>query len=119
MKKFLTLVLLGITYLMLANCSKRQAAEMKPDEKVPETPAANITYANFAQALFQTKCNGCHGTGGPAAGIWTFNGHSSIVSNADNIRRVLLVSKTMPKGGSLSASELSSLQTWFTNGLPQ
>jgi len=30
-----------------------------------------------------------------------------------------LVSKSMPRGGSLTAAELSSLQTWFDSGLPQ
>lgn len=120
MNKFFILAMLTIIYLFMASCSKRHAEEIKPEEvTVPVTPEAKITYTNFTQGLFQTKCAGCHAPGQSSAGSWTFNGYASILSISGTIKQVVLVSKSMPRGGSLSATELSSLQTWFDSGLPQ
>lgn len=111
---YLTLTLI---YLLLSGCSKRQAAEMAPTP--PEEPEVTVTYTNFTQALFQTKCAGCHGAGRGAAAIWTFNGLSSITSNQTRIQQSVLVTKSMPKGRSLSAAELQSLQEWFDKNMPE
>lgn len=111
---------LTLIYLLLSSCSKRQAAEMAPATPAPpEVPEITVTYGNFAQALFQTKCAGCHGAGKAAASIWTFNGLSSIVSSKTRIRQAVLVNKTMPLSGSLSAAELQSLQVWFNKDMPE
>jgi uncharacterized membrane protein len=122
MKKFFVLGVLTIFYLFLASCSKRQAEEMKPAEVIvppPGTPVTNITYASFVQGLFQAKCASCHAPGRLASANWTFDGHASILSISATIKQVVLISKTMPRGGSLTPTELSNLQTWFDNGLPQ
>lgn len=114
---YLTLTLI---YLLLSSCSKRQAAEMAPAAPVtPEVPEIKVTYTNFTQALFQTKCAGCHGAGRGAAAVWTFNGLSSITTNQARIRQSVLVNKTMPMGRSLSAAELQSLQEWFDKNMPE
>ena len=118
MNKFFILAMLTIIYLLLASCSKRQAEEIKPEVTAP-IPETKITYTNFTQGLFQTKCAGCHAPGQSASGRWTFNGYASILSTSGTIKQVVLVSKSMPRGGSLTAAELSSLQTWFDSGLPQ
>lgn len=103
-----------LIYLLMFSCSKRQAAEMKP-----EKPTSTVTYTNFTQALFQTKCAGCHAPGRGAAAIWTFNGLSSVTSSQTRIKQAVLVNKSMPRGGSLSAAELKSLQEWFDNNMPE
>lgn len=93
---------------------------MAPATPAPsEVPETTVTYGNFAQALFQTKCAGCHGAGRGAASIWTFNGLSSITSNQTRIRQSVLVTKSMPIGRSLSAAELQSLQEWFDKNMPE
>lgn len=120
MSKFTILAILAVIYFCLASCSKRQASEMKPEEViVPEVPGTTITYANFVQGLFQSKCSVCHAPGGSASAFWTFNGYSTVTAKSASIKQMVLVSKTMPKSGSLSATELTSLQAWFDNGLPQ
>lgn len=111
---YLTLTLM---YVLLSGCSKKQAAEIAPE--TPDKPAAAVTYANFTKALFQTKCSGCHASGGSAASIWTFNDRSSIVNNENRIRQAVLVNKSMPRSGSLTAAELKSLQEWFDNKMPE
>ena len=87
--------------------------------ELPDVPGNTVTYGNFAQVFFQTKCAGCHGAGKAAASIWTFNGLSSIVSSKTRIEQAVLISKRMPLGGSLSAAELQSLQEWFNKDMPE
>ncbi|MGY4385004.1 putative membrane protein [Pedobacter sp. UYP24] len=114
---YLTLI---IAYMMMASCTKKQSQEIKPDVPVvPITPVIKITYANFAESLFQSKCSSCHASGKSDAGFFTLNGYASIKANAERIKQAVLVSKRMPKAGSLSATELQSLSTWFDNGMPE
>ena len=109
-----------IYLFLLISCSKRQAAEMAPvPTPNPGVPVTAITYANFTQDLIQTRCAGCHAAGGSASSIWLFNGRNSIVTNEARIRRVVLVNRSMPLGGSLTAAELASLQQWFDNNMPE
>jgi hypothetical protein len=105
---------IGLFYAVFAACSKNQADTGTPTE--PTEPATKVTYANFVGPLFQTKCAFCHAPGQPQAGFWTFNGYSTVISNADQIRELVLVTKAMPKNGSLSAAELKSLQDWYDQG---
>jgi hypothetical protein len=105
---------IGLCYLFFAACSKNQADEPTPAE--PNKPETKVTYANFVGGLFQTKCAFCHAPGQPQASFWTFNGYSSVISNADQIKQLVLVTKIMPQGGSLSAAELKSLQDWYDQG---
>ncbi|PTS92438.1 hypothetical protein DBR11_26900 [Pedobacter sp. HMWF019] len=112
-------IVLAIIYMILLSCSKKQAAEIKPDVPAPENPGAVLTYSNFAQALFQNKCAGCHAPGRSAAAIFNFTGYASVVTNSERIKQAVLVNKTMPLGGSLSAAELQSLTNWFNQGMAQ
>ena len=115
------IILIGVTtiYLLLAACSKKQAEEIVPIGALPV--GTTVTYTNFVQALFQTKCAFCHspGTNTNATAAWTYNGYSSITSIAAEIKQAVLVNKTMPLTGSLSSAELQSLQAWFDQGTPQ
>ena len=110
--------LAAITALLFA-CSKRQAEELKPTTTGPiAVTTANVTYSNFAGALFQTKCNSCHGPNGALKSVWLFNGIAS-VKNDSRVANSVLVTKTMPKGGSLTTSEIELLQAWFDKGMPE
>lgn len=121
MLKHLSFILtLVFCFALSPGCSKKQATEIKPDSSpAPESPGAGITYGNFAQALFQSKCSGCHAQGGQGSAAFNFTGYSAITANADRIKQAVLVNKSMPLGGSLSATELQSLKTWFDQGMPQ
>lgn len=115
-QRFIYIALVLFYVLLSISCSKRQA-----DEVVPQTPGvgtSTITYTNFTEALIQTKCAGCHGTGRSAAAIWNFNGLASITSNEARIRRVVLETRSMPIGNSLTDTELTSLREWFDNNMP-
>ena len=113
--KELAALAITIIYFVLASCSKNQAEEPTPEPP----PIQKVTYNNFAQALFQTKCSGCHAPGRPASNAFAFNGYSSVTANAERIRQAVIVTKRMPLNGSLSAEELQSLSKWFSDGMPE
>jgi len=117
-QKLIYAALVVVYILMSISCSKRQADEIVPKPTNPGGGTSTVTYTNFTQALIQTKCAGCHAPGRSVASVWTFNGLASITSNETRIRRVVLETKSMPIGGSLTAAELSSLQEWFDNKMP-
>jgi mono/diheme cytochrome c family protein len=122
MKKQNSIFLLAAITALLFACSKKQAEELKPETPTPNGPTpvttANVTYSNFAGALFQTKCNSCHGPNGGMKGVWALNGLASIKNDA-RVANSVLVTKTMPRGGSLTASERELLQAWVDKGMPE
>ncbi|TBO41963.1 cytochrome c family protein [Pedobacter kyonggii] len=122
MKKQNSIFLLAAITALLFACSKKQAEELKPETPTPNGPTpvttANVTYTNFAGALFQTKCNSCHGPNGGMKGVWALNGLASIKNDA-RVANSVLVTKTMPRGGSLTASERELLQAWVDKGMPE
>lgn len=117
MKNQVSIILLAVFVTLSFACSKKQAEEIKPAGPTSVT-IANVTYANFAGALFQTKCANCHGPNGALKTIWLFNGIASIKSDA-RVANSVLVTKTMPKGGTLTVSERELLQAWFDKGMPE
>ena len=122
MKKQNLIFLLAAITAMLFACSKKQAEELKPETPTPNGPTpvttANVTYTNFAGALFQTKCNSCHGANGGMKGVWALNGLASIKNDA-RVANSVLVTKTMPRGGSITTSERELLQAWVDKGMPE
>ncbi|MBB6239078.1 mono/diheme cytochrome c family protein [Pedobacter sp. AK013] len=122
MKKQNSIFLLAAITALLFACTKKQAEELKPETPTPNGPTpvttANVTYSNFAGALFQTKCNSCHGPNGGVKVVWALNGLASIKNDA-RVANSVLVTKTMPKGGSLTVSERELLQAWVDKGMPE
>lgn len=117
MKKLKSFLLSASLIALLFACSKKQAAEIKPDGPTTVT-TANVTYSNFAGALFQNKCASCHGQNGAIRTVWLFNGLASI-KNDVRVANSVLVTKTMPKGSTLTANELALLQAWFDRNTPE
>jgi hypothetical protein len=105
---------IGLSYLFFAACSKNQADTGTPVE--PPKPTAQVTYTNFVGSLLESKCAFCHAPGKAQASLWTFNGYPSVIANADLIHTMVLVTKQMPKTGSLTAAELKSFQDWYDQG---
>jgi len=116
MKKPISILLSASLIAVLFACSKKQAAEIKPEGPIAVT-TANVTYSNFAGALFQTKCASCHGQNGAIKTVWLFNGLASVKDA--RVANSVLVTKSMPKGGSLTTNELALLQAWFDRNTPE
>jgi hypothetical protein len=51
-------------------------------------------------------------------GVWALNGLASIKNDA-RVANSVLVTKTMPRGGSLTTSERELLQAWVDKGMPE
>lgn len=117
MKKLSSIFLIATFATLLFACSKKQAEEIKPAAPTTVT-TANVTYSNFAGALFQTKCANCHGPNGSIKVVWLFNGLASIKNDA-RVANSILVTKTMPKGSTLTANERILLQAWFDRNTPE
>ncbi|MCZ4225354.1 hypothetical protein [Pedobacter rhodius] len=117
MKKPSLFFLSATVIALIFACSKKQAAEIKPEGPTTVT-TANVTYSNFAGALFQNKCANCHGPNGSIQIVWLFNGLASIKNDA-RVANSILVTKTMPKGSTLTANERILLQAWFDRNTPE
>ncbi|QNL49875.1 hypothetical protein H8S90_24800 [Olivibacter sp. SDN3] len=105
---------------LLYSCSKDQAASPEPEPpEGNEVTVENVSYNNFVGALFESKCGSCHASGGGASGRWTFSGYTSVRDNASRINNVVLVTRTMPIGGTLTTNERSLLQAWFDRNTPE
>jgi len=116
MSKPTTLVAgIAFTCFLAAACTKKQAEEFKPE--TPEIPEVKVSYAATINPILQAKCAGCHSAGRSGTVAWTFAGFSSVTANAERIRNAVVVTKSMPLNGSLSAAELQSVRDWFDQGM--
>lgn len=122
-KNLITLAMLMAMVFVLYSCSKKQAEEIEPETPTSPGDTAvtvnNVTYANYIQALLQTKCAGCHASGRGGAASWTYSDHASVTSNSARINTAVLVNGTMPLGGSMTATEKQLLKAWLDKGMPQ
>lgn len=112
---------LPLLVIVFTSCTKKQAQELStnPDNGTETVTIQNVSYTNFAQALFETKCSSCHGAGRPASGRWTFSGYTSVKDNITKINNAVLVTKSMPVGGSLTAKEIELLDAWIKKNSPE
>ncbi|WP_286862345.1 MULTISPECIES: c-type cytochrome [Sphingobacterium] len=115
------IVVLSMTVVAIAltACTKKQAQELSPDDEEETVTAANVSYINFAKALFETKCSSCHAPGRGASAKWTFSGYSSVKDNSTRINNAVLVTKSMPIGGSLTVKEIELLDAWIKRNTPE
>ena len=111
----------ALAILSFSACTKKQAQELStnPDNGTETVTAQNVSYTNFSKALFETKCSSCHGAGRSASGRWTFNGYTSVKDNITRISNAVLVTKSMPLGGSLTAKEIELLDAWIKRNTPE
>jgi hypothetical protein len=66
------------------------------------------TWLNYAGSFFNTNCAGCHAGYGTQAGV---------AGNALNIRSAI-DSRMMPRGFTLSSTDIARIDAWFTCGMP-
>jgi len=119
-KFMLTIATIVVIAIALTGCTKKQAEELSPEPQGPEeVTVKNVSYTNFAKALFETKCRSCHTAGRPASARWEFNGYNSVKDHITRINNVVLVTKTMPIGGTLTAKEIELLDAWIKRNTPE
>ncbi len=77
----------------------------------------NPTYSSDISSLLSSNCTACHNSSSAAKGV-ALDTYADAVSNA-SAAKTTIDSGTMPPGGSLSASLVSTFDTWVANGTPQ
>lgn len=78
----------------------------------------NATFTATVQPIIQANCttSGCHdasSTNGPGS----LTSYDKVKDASARIRRVV-ISREMPKGGSLSAEQIKSIVCWIDSGTP-
>ena len=81
---------------------------------VPKCDGTNSTYNGNMQALINSNCTnaGCH------PNYATYNGIKSVL-NDGSFKNHVISNKDMPRGSSLSTSDLNKIQCWIDAGYPQ
>jgi len=104
----LYLLSIGIAGL-LGSCQKNASSE-------------KIAFTNASvKPIFEAKCASCHSASGSNSGVWLYDAsdyNSSIKSPISKLYRSVYTDKSMPRGTSLSASELQAFKTWYDAGYP-
>ncbi len=119
--RYVVISLFTLTVLSFSACTKKQAQELTtiPDNGTETVTTQNVSYTNFSKALFETKCSSCHATGRSASGRWEFSGYTSVKDNIAKINNAVLVTKSMPLGGSLTSKEIELLDAWIKKNSPE
>ena len=117
MKKFLVLIITGITALMIANCGPSKKASAT---KLPEPPP-KLTFANNMTAVIMTNCTPCHvpSKGGNKK---PYDIYANVKTDIDEmIRRIELAPGDrgfMPfKHAKLSDSTIAVFKQWKADGM--
>jgi len=110
MKKLTALIGLALLTLAYSSCKKENGG----DKLIPSCDGSHPTYQGEIKAILDTKCgsSNCH------PNYTNYDGLRSILEGGD-LRREVLVDQTMPKGSSLSQSQINLIQCWANDGFPE
>ncbi len=81
----------------------------------PGTPTTKISFAEVESQIFKPSCLVCHSATTALGGV-TLDTYAKVKDQLAKVKKTTLDDKTMPQGGSLSASKLQLLKTWIEQG---
>ena len=99
--------------IVLLNCTA--------DTVEPPEPCLDVmSYNAGVREIIRNKCNfsGCHDGSSGVGNYNTYQGMNRILDN-DAFRQEVVVARTMPKSGSLTAEEFKALKCWSENDYPE
>jgi hypothetical protein len=76
--------------------------------------STSITFSKTIQPIISNNCLPCHGNGATSPNLTSFN---SISRNAASVKSAV-VSRRMPRGGSLSQADIDAIASWVDGGSP-
>lgn len=100
----------------MVSCDSRTYEEISDKTPVPD----QVRYAVQVKPIVDTNCSGCHSAGGSASYKPLTNYDqvkANITSVLDRIQRPNGDPQKMPKGGSLSPTQIAIFIKWNTDGL--
>ena len=109
-------IIFGSAMILAASCSGSKDESVDPPGGSTCDGVA-ASYANNVSPIIQTNCatgSSCHGEGsvnGPGA-LTTF----TAIKNAAGSIKSAVVSGKMPKNGTLSTAQISTIRCWVDNG---
>lgn len=89
----------------------------EPIPEVPDSPTGEVSYQKVNARVFAVSCVRCHNAQ-ISSGSVRLDTYSSVRKNLAAIRRTVFVTKTMPKGESLSQAQSDLLREWISQGAP-
>ncbi len=102
-----------LVIVLIASCTKDTVPEPEGCSEVP-------TFDQSVREIIRNKCNssGCHDG---SSGVGNYNSYRGLERVLDNgqFKQLVLIEKTMPRSGTLSAEEFESLRCWTENGFPE
>lgn len=112
-------LLLSALFIILISCSSR--SDDTSPTPTPTPPTSTIaTYNKDVSPIIQGACVSCHAAGGTKADF-PLTSYALVKAAVDNI--IVRIEKPagdplkMPKGGSLSASDIALIKKWKADGL--
>lgn len=92
-----------------------ERADVAATEPAACATAPKVTWENWGQGFFMTRCGSCHtptaqDRHGAPDGV-DFVTHADVLEWSDAIWQVVVVEETMPLGGGLGDEDLGLLQT--------
>jgi len=108
-----------ILVFSLNGCYYDNEEELYPGSTSCDT--SNVTYSNSVAPVFAANCNSCHSSGSPSGNVVTDN-YTSVKANISRIRGAINHQSgfsQMPQNGSkLAACELTKIDVWINQGMP-
>lgn len=108
------------TFLVLAallGCSGGGDMAFEDNGKPPLSPSekASIAWATVQAEVIGPRCIRCH----DSSDRLPLNTYPLVLSKIDEIKRAVLIERTMPKNGALSSREFAILEAWIEAGAPE
>ena len=105
-------ILIVLSLLLFTNCKKKSKNNSITCNGT--TPKYNNTIKN----LFNSNCTPCHAAGGSNTDYSTYQKLSPILTNG-KFKQQVITDRSMPTNGTISDSDLSTIQCWIDNGFPE
>lgn len=123
----LSCVLLGSSLLNGCNFKDEKTSGDEEEDTTPDTGTSTdpgsgdttkISFADIQTQILKPSCIVCHSAAAPSGGV-ALDSYAKVKAEIAAVKKTTIDEKTMPQGGSLSASKLQLLKTWIEQGAPE
>ena len=104
--------LVFIVSVFFVSCLRNVEEDVIDDGEVIVDSCSEITFSQNIKPIIDAACIDCHGIGGNFPNLTSY---SAISSNANSVKAEV-VSRRMPKGISLTQSEIDAIVCWVESG---